>query len=81
MAVIGEPPLSEGALGVDALAMTMQPDGAGASRRSRVSEQFKRLMADHGVICSMSRSGNVWDNTAMESFFSSLKTERTAREP
>src|ERR1700683_3110443 len=36
-------------------------------------------MADHGVLCSMSRSGNVWDNAAMESFFSSLKTERTAR--
>jgi hypothetical protein len=36
-------------------------------------------MADHGVVCSMSRSGNVWDNAAMESFFSSLKTERTAR--
>jgi putative transposase len=32
---------------------------------------------DHGVVCSMSRSGNVWDNAAMESFFSSLKTERT----
>ncbi len=27
----------------------------------------------------MSRSGNVWDNAAMESFFSSLKIERTAR--
>ncbi len=27
----------------------------------------------------MSRSGNVWDNAAMESFFSSLKTERIAR--
>jgi hypothetical protein len=36
-------------------------------------------MADHGVVCSMSRSGNVWDNAAMESFFSSLKTERTGR--
>jgi putative transposase len=43
------------------------------------SEQFQRLMVDHGVVCSMSRSGNVWDNAAMESFFSSLKTERTAR--
>jgi len=43
------------------------------------SEQFQKLMADHGIICSMSRSGNVWDNAAMESFFSSLKTERTAR--
>ena len=43
------------------------------------SEQFRALMADNGVTCSMSRSGNVWDNAAMESFFSSLKTERTAR--
>ena len=43
------------------------------------SEQFQKLLADHGVRCSMSRSGNVWDNAAMESFFSSLKTERTAR--
>jgi putative transposase len=43
------------------------------------SEQFRRLMADHGIVCSMSRSGNVWNNAAMESFFASLKTERTAR--
>jgi putative transposase len=43
------------------------------------SEQFQRLMADHGITCSMSRSGNVWDNAAMESFFSSMKTEPTAR--
>jgi len=40
------------------------------------SEPFQGLMADHGIACSMSRSGNVWDNAAMESFFSSLKTER-----
>jgi putative transposase len=43
------------------------------------SEQFQRLMADIGIVCSMSRSGNVWDNAAMESFFSSLKTERIER--
>ncbi|WP_240453933.1 IS3 family transposase [Chachezhania antarctica] len=43
------------------------------------SEQFQRLLLDCGIICSMSRAGNVWDNSAMESFFSSLKTERTAR--
>ena len=42
------------------------------------SEPFQRLLADHGVTCSMSRAGKVWDNAAMESFFSSLKTERTA---
>jgi len=44
------------------------------------SEQFQRLMADQGVVCSMSGSGNVWDNAAMESFFLSLKTERIDRE-
>ena len=43
------------------------------------SEPFQPLAADHGITCSMSRSGNVWDNAAMESFFSSLNTERTAR--
>ena len=43
------------------------------------SEQFQRLMVDHGVTCSMSRAGNCWDNAAMESFFASLKKERTAR--
>jgi putative transposase len=42
------------------------------------SEPFQRLLADVGVTCSMSRTGNVWDNSVMESFFSSLKTERTA---
>ena len=42
------------------------------------SEPFQRHLADHGVTCSMSQADNVWDNAAMESFFSSLKTERTA---
>ncbi len=43
------------------------------------SEQFQRALDALGITCSMSRSGNVWDNAVMESFFSSLKTERTAR--
>ena len=43
------------------------------------SEQFRTLMEGNGVTCSMSRSGNIWDNAVMESFFSTLKTERTAR--
>src|SRR5262249_36627763 len=45
-------------------------------RQPITSEQFERLMADNGVLCSMSRSGNVWDSAAMESFFSSLRTEQ-----
>jgi putative transposase len=43
------------------------------------SEDFQRLLAGHGIDCSMSRKGDCWDNAAMESFFSSLKTERTNR--
>lgn len=43
------------------------------------SDQFQRLLAENDITCSMSRPGNVWDNAVMESFFSSLKTERTAR--
>ena len=43
------------------------------------SEHFQELLKAQGITCSMSRAGEVWDNSAMESFFSSLKTERTAR--
>ncbi len=43
------------------------------------SEDFQRLLADQGIICSMSRRGDCWDNAAIESFFSTLKTERTNR--
>lgn len=43
------------------------------------SEDFQRLLSAHGVTCSMSRSGNCWDNSAVESFFSTMKTERTNR--
>lgn len=43
------------------------------------SEDFQRLLESHGIVCSMSRRGNCWDNAAMESFFSTLKTERLNR--
>ena len=42
------------------------------------SEQCQWLMTEHGIRCSLSRAGDVWDNAAIESFFSTLKTERTA---
>jgi putative transposase len=32
------------------------------------SEQFQKLLGAHGITCSISRSGNCWDNAAMESF-------------
>jgi putative transposase len=43
------------------------------------SEAFQRLLVENGIECSMSRAGDVWDNAAMESFFSSLKVERVDR--
>ena len=43
------------------------------------SDHFQRLLAAQGIACSMSRAGEVWDNSAMESFFSTMKTERVSR--
>ncbi len=39
------------------------------------SEHYQRLLAAHGITCSMSRRGNCWDNAPMESSFASLKKE------
>jgi putative transposase len=43
------------------------------------SEDFQRLLAAEGITCSMSRRGDCWDNSAIESFFASLKKERVYR--
>ena len=43
------------------------------------SELFQRFMADHGVVCSTSRSTNVWKQRRDGELLSSLKTEHTAR--
>ena len=43
------------------------------------SDQFQRLLVEQGITCSMSRAGEVWDNSAMESFFSTLKIGRVNR--
>jgi transposase InsO family protein len=40
------------------------------------SKAFKRLLKAHGILGSMSRKGNCWDNAVVESFFGSLKQER-----
>ncbi len=39
------------------------------------SEDYQAQLAATGVICSMSRRGNCLDNAAMESWFSTLKSE------
>lgn len=40
------------------------------------SNEFQKLLKTHGMVSSMSRKGNCWDNAVAESFFGSLKTER-----
>jgi putative transposase len=40
------------------------------------SHEYQNLLKKHGLICSMSRKGNCWDNAAMERFFLNLKMER-----
>jgi putative transposase len=37
---------------------------------------FQDKLTEYGMICSMRRKGNCWDNAPMESFFNSLKNER-----
>jgi putative transposase len=36
---------------------------------------YQRLLGKHGIITSMSRTGNCWDNACVESFFGTLKRE------
>lgn len=44
------------------------------------SEEYKKALTDNGIICSMSRKGNCWDNAVVESFFGTLKTELIYRQ-
>ncbi len=39
------------------------------------SASYRELLSNHGIVCSMSRKGNCWDNAVAESFFHTLKTE------
>ncbi len=41
------------------------------------SESHRSILKDHGIIQSMSKKGDCWDNAVAESFFKTLKTELT----
>ena len=43
------------------------------------SHDFRDLLEDNGIVQSMSRKGNCWDNACAESFFSTLKKEEVYR--
>ena len=40
------------------------------------SHAFQEKLKGYGMICSMSRKGNCWDNAPTESWFNSFKNER-----
>lgn len=39
------------------------------------SQAYRQTLEDHGIVPSMSRTGDCWDNAVAESFFASLKAE------
>jgi putative transposase len=39
------------------------------------SGDYRRTLDRHGIVCSMSRRGDCWDNAVAESFFATLKVE------
>jgi transposase InsO family protein len=69
-------------LAVDALRMALghrKPSPGLVHHSDRGSQyasaDYQAVLAAHGVVCSMSRRGNCWDNAVAESFFSTLKIE------
>ena len=40
------------------------------------SQPFQHQLREYGMVCSMSRKGNCWDNAPTESWFNSFKNER-----
>jgi hypothetical protein len=39
------------------------------------SEDYQKMLEERGIVCSMSRTGNCYDNAVMESWFSTIKFE------
>jgi len=60
-----------------------QPEGALIHHSDRggqyTSDDFRDELAKYGIDCSMSSSGNCYDNAVVESFFGLLKRERVNR--
>ncbi len=62
------------------LATTQRSPGPGLLHHSDrgvqyASDIYQQTLDELGIVCSMSRKGNCWDNAMMESFFGSVKTE------
>jgi putative transposase len=66
------------------MAIARRKPGAGLLHHSDRGVQYacidyRELLARHGIVASMSRLGNCYDNAVAESFFNTLKTERVHR--
>jgi len=73
-------------LALDALGMalrTRRPEAGLVHHSDRgvqyASEDYRSRLRERGIICSMSRKGDCWDNAVAESFFSTLKAELVHR--
>ena len=73
-------------LALDALSMALserQPESGLVHHSDRgsqyASQEYQSLLGEHGIVSSMSRSGNCWDNAVAESFFATLKIELAHR--
>lgn len=44
------------------------------------AHDYQELLQERGIVCSMSRRGNCWDNAPIESFFATLKKEEVHRQ-
>lgn len=63
---------------------TRQPAAGLISHSDRGSQyasgRYQDLLTEHGLVCSMSRKGNCWDNAVAESFFGRMKVELIHRQ-
>lgn len=73
-------------LALDALGMalrTRHPEAGLLHHSDRgvqyASADYQSQLRERGIICSMSRKGDCWDNAVAESFFSTLKAELVHR--
>lgn len=67
---------------IDALEMALgrrRPEAGLLHHSDRGSQyasgDFQAVLTGAGIVCSMSRKGNCWDNAPVESFFATLKNE------
>ena len=75
---------AEGVAQALSMALNGRRPGAGLLHHSDRGVQYacvdyRELLNEHGIVASMSRSGNCYDNAVAESFFGTLKTELVHR--